>query len=790
MKKLKSLKLMLLAVVALCSMNASAESLVGKTIFKAPFKYTIKTALAAGTGTVKVEKNDADALTTLTIPETFEETVEGDEFAGKMTFTVEEIVASGFASLPNLESVSLPKSIKKIGAEAFAGDYALATLTLADDIVLDEIGNEAFNSWIQPTFDLSKATKLKELPEHLLTTASARAGSGNMFITKVVLPTSITTPRTALAYLPNLATLNIVETATATIPGGFLAKNTKITNLELPATVTLIEANALQTTAVTDLTINAYTTDASQTINAVGVDLNALTVKGVFKGTFKANAGDKIVKSITFDSEFQGAIEAAAFKGVENVTFAKYNPAVPANVAAGCIELKDADNVFPVVTFGELAKAITTGAVKGVDDTDPLKRCVTLKVGKISGDLSAAGNIVTQGVGEAIVTDVVNNKLALDIFGDAKKLTFKGDINNFAVAANAVMANLLAIDFENHELKNTFATGSLENLTNLVSVNWTPADSKARAAFAIDAFAGVAVGAAATITMTTTTNVAYTLYNWDPANNDATLYNVLFVATAPTPEVVTSTIKFEGEVAPDGYYYATVYIPMTQECTIDKVDGLTVYSVYLDGAAIYNNPLRVIDGKYYINGGLSKINAGLIVKSKTNTDVTITNVAGSGLQSIQNALYAATTDPYDGLLYNAGAALSGAKIIMENPAFTLVDNTIKLYSALADPHDAIVRVSDPKTTQYVRYADFDPTTQPTKAIAEKGFFLLAKKVATSAPRQVIWLDDMGNTTAIESVEAATEVNNGNNFMYNVAGQKVSADYKGLVIKNGKKFIQK
>jgi hypothetical protein len=30
----------------------------------------------------------------------------------------------------------------------------------------------------------------------------------------------------------------------------------------------------------------------------------------------------------------------------------------------------------------------------------------------------------------------------------------------------------------------------------------------------------------------------------------------------------------------------------------------------------------------------------------------------------------------------------------------------------------------------------------------------------------------------------------NNIIFNLAGQKVGADYKGIVIKNGRKFIQK
>ena len=51
-----------------------------------------------------------------------------------------------------------------------------------------------------------------------------------------------------------------------------------------------------------------------------------------------------------------------------------------------------------------------------------------------------------------------------------------------------------------------------------------------------------------------------------------------------------------------------------------------------------------------------------------------------------------------------------------------------------------------------------------------------------------FFDDLnGNPTAISTVKAAVE---NNAAIYNVAGQQVSKDYKGLVIKNGKKMIQK
>ena len=55
---------------------------------------------------------------------------------------------------------------------------------------------------------------------------------------------------------------------------------------------------------------------------------------------------------------------------------------------------------------------------------------------------------------------------------------------------------------------------------------------------------------------------------------------------------------------------------------------------------------------------------------------------------------------------------------------------------------------------------------------------------------MIWRDEFGNieaeTTAIQGiVEAKAE----NGMIYNVAGQKVNASYKGLVIKDGKKYMK-
>lgn len=62
------------------------------------------------------------------------------------------------------------------------------------------------------------------------------------------------------------------------------------------------------------------------------------------------------------------------------------------------------------------------------------------------------------------------------------------------------------------------------------------------------------------------------------------------------------------------------------------------------------------------------------------------------------------------------------------------------------------------------------------------------KLASSTSGSKVIALDFGSTTGINAINAAMDKANGQ--MYNIAGQKVSASYKGMVIVNGKKFINK
>jgi hypothetical protein len=49
---------------------------------------------------------------------------------------------------------------------------------------------------------------------------------------------------------------------------------------------------------------------------------------------------------------------------------------------------------------------------------------------------------------------------------------------------------------------------------------------------------------------------------------------------------------------------------------------------------------------------------------------------------------------------------------------------------------------------------------------------------------------LGTEETLAGIKTVKTVKTGNGLIYNLAGQRVDASYKGLVIKNGQKMIQK
>ena len=76
----------------------------------------------------------------------------------------------------------------------------------------------------------------------------------------------------------------------------------------------------------------------------------------------------------------------------------------------------------------------------------------------------------------------------------------------------------------------------------------------------------------------------------------------------------------------------------------------------------------------------------------------------------------------------------------------------------------------------------------SNSLARGTYYVVTKKPYSASGRMnVVWVDE-NDATAIQAIQ--NKAKSSDNAIYNLRGEKVNAAYKGLVIKNGKKYIQK
>lgn len=79
-------------------------------------------------------------------------------------------------------------------------------------------------------------------------------------------------------------------------------------------------------------------------------------------------------------------------------------------------------------------------------------------------------------------------------------------------------------------------------------------------------------------------------------------------------------------------------------------------------------------------------------------------------------------------------------------------------------------------------------SSPVKVRINSAYLKFPNGTSNAAKMFLINLDEDGSTTGISDI--ATKANAADGAIYNLAGQKVGSDYKGIVIKNGKKYLNK
>ena len=189
-----------------------------------------------------------------------------------------------------------------------------------------------------------------------------------------------------------------------------------------------------------------------------------------------------------------------------------------------------------------------------------------------------------------------------------------------------------------------------------------------------------------------------------------------------------------------------------------------VYGAYVDDSnpvAVLMEQLHLIGGKYYIPA-----TTPIIVKTSGTADVEY--VAGDGGKDSRNHKVGST----------AGTPL--------------LQNEIQVYAG-ADDYAASVTPATAGKDYIIFLKPLDETTfgwaefSDDRIIKAGQFYLEAATPAAGV--RVIWLDgsEEDQVTAIKTVKGAKAENGA---IFNLAGQKVNAAYKGVVIKDGKKYIQK
>jgi hypothetical protein len=272
-----------------------------------------------------------------------------------------------------------------------------------------------------------------------------------------------------------------------------------------------------------------------------------------------------------------------------------------------------------------------------------------------------------------------------------------------------------------------------------------------------------------TRTITLTTSLAQ-FTNKNGFNKKENLLNKVTISAGYTEDFVIGygddKVLIQDKKNKNNYYY---FVKGANDFTIAKSQesgaAVTVYQAYADVyksvatldlpdvVDIYFQPMEVVAGHYNVEAGKT-----VIVKSNQEDGVVASPYKGTD--------YSTVTGKHGNMLNVTGTAYSALKVKTE---------------LLAGPKDLWFFNNPAKSG--LGFTKYDASVQ--KGLSASAVYIRTDPTTASARVNLIWLDD--ETTAIQKIQ---NTNKQEGAIYNLAGQKVSASYKGVVIKDGKKYIQK
>ena len=228
-------------------------------------------------------------------------------------------------------------------------------------------------------------------------------------------------------------------------------------------------------------------------------------------------------------------------------------------------------------------------------------------------------------------------------------------------------------------------------------------------------------------------------------------------------EAAARTFKTVADASGAAAAYGLIY-DADNDLAVSAEDA-KVYSVYVDAddAIAYFTALMPKSGKYYVPKGYHCI----LKTDEAKDEIPVTYEAALVNPAYDNVFTVTADTEYAAFLGNAGSGLNA-------------DNAAN--ATFATRGNYLYRLSNNSSFGFSAYK---------KKLKAGSFFILLKTQPAAGRLQTVWLDENGNVegdaTAINSIVKKAQ-NAG--VTYNLAGQKVNASYKGVVIKDGKKYIQK
>ena len=724
---MKKIKLFALAVMAMLGTNAMAATETGSTTL---FKFTYETGKTDATITaLAVDKQD---VTALEIPAELTTT-------SGAKYKVVAIGENAFKDNEYLESVSIAASVATIDASAFNNCISLASVTFAEGSELATLNNFAFGT--TPSLTSISFANCSKLTSFATTPFIPAAGGKNTELKEITLNGETTAIGTALANLAALTTVNLSSTKVTDIADKAFENDAALTSLTTPNTLKTIKGSPFA---------------GCVKLATLTIDAKALTdfgdgTKNLY-GTGKDNL--KALTSLTISGDVAGGvIKAGVLAGCTGITTLKIAEGKSIKTSAmGDAAISVAKN--GAITLGKLEFAVagTTAPIAAGDGT-------TLTIGEIT--VAQTNEIVSGKIATTVGKISATTSCSLDAFGKtATSLTFTGDIAAVFTKYSAAAGNteLKTINFGSVKLLEgqipEGANGTAQTTgKKALAITWTPADADAKKFIAQKAFSDATVAEADRKVTLTTTLAVGTLYSFSEAN----VFNVIFNSAA-----VQIAIPVAHKSAT--YYYGTFNPTANFKIAKEQNGGkVMVYGAYVDQSdnTVYMDQLHVIKGYYYVPKDMP-----VVVKSAKADDV-IAEFDAAGTENSANYKTGSTT-PMNEIKVVAKATVATTEAAQAgNEGYAL------LFLYPAESFDL-----------------YWNTLQPSAKVPAGTFYLRANKelIAAGGRINVVWLDgsEDNQTTAIQTIEKVA--NDG--VIYNLAGQKVDANYKGVVIKNGKKMILK